>query len=215
MTESPAPDWPEQPAPAARPDWRDTLRDAADLALLGILTTVAALPVVTAGAAVGAASAALHHWVETGSWPGARTALRGFGRTVLPGAGATAVAGVVAAVLALNLLALGRGVVPGGPVLVAVTVALAVAAGGFAGLTVVQLGRQAGQGWRRAVRGAARTTAARPATLLAAAGTVALAVLLCALVLPVLTPLLVGYTIFGLHAATRRVAGAALPTGPE
>ncbi|WP_422772135.1 hypothetical protein ACN28C_03295 [Plantactinospora sp. WMMC1484] len=207
--------WPEQPAPEARPDWRDTLRNGADLALLGIVTTLAAVPLVTAGAAVGTASAALHHWIETGSWPGARAALRGFGRTLLPGAGATAVAGVVAGVLALNLLALGRGAVPGGPVLVAVTVALAVAAGGFAGLTVVRLGRQGGQGWRRAVRGAARVAAARPVALLASAGTVTLAAVLCALVLPVLTPLLVGYTLFGLHTATRRVAGSTLSGTPE
>ncbi|WP_253289750.1 hypothetical protein [Verrucosispora sioxanthis] len=34
-------------------DWRDTVSDAADLALLGILTVLAAAPVLTAGAAIG------------------------------------------------------------------------------------------------------------------------------------------------------------------
>ncbi|MEO3742470.1 hypothetical protein [Plantactinospora sp. B5E13] len=206
------PNWPEEPpAPGAhRPDWRDTLRNASDLALLGIVTALATLPVVTAGAAVGTASAALQHWIETGSWPGVRVALRGFGRAVLPGAGATAVAGIAAAILAVNLLALGRGTVPGGTALVAVTVALAVAAGGFAGLTVVQLGRRDGQGWLPAVRAAARLVAARPVVLLGTAGVVTLAGLLCVLVLPLLTPILLGYTLFGLHAATRRIAGPAL-----
>ncbi|WP_233604678.1 hypothetical protein [Micromonospora sp. HM5-17] len=206
------PTWPEEPpAPGAdRPDWRDTLRNAADLALLGIAATVATLPVVTAGAALGTASAALHHWIETGSWPGLRATLRGFGRRVLPGAGATAVAGLAGTLLAVNLLVLGRGVVPGGTVLVAVTVALAVAAGGFAGLTIVQLGRQGGEGWGTAARAAARLIAARPAVLLGTAGVVALAGLLCVLVLPLLTPILLGYTLLGLHATTRRIAGSDL-----
>ncbi|MEQ4302692.1 hypothetical protein ABNF97_15040 [Plantactinospora sp. B6F1] len=212
MTEPPAPNWPEQPAPATRPDWRDTLRNAADLALLGIVTTVAALPVVTAGAAVGTGSAALHTWIETGSWPGTRPVLRDFRRAVLPGILPTLLAGIAAAVLAVNLLALTRGVVPGGAVLVVVTAALAAAAGGFAGLTVVRLGQRGGDGWRHAVRESTRTLRERPVILLGSTGTVALALLLCVLVLPPLTPILVGYTLFGLHATTRRLAGRVPPS---
>ncbi|MBF9134140.1 hypothetical protein I0C86_35165, partial [Plantactinospora sp. S1510] len=64
----------------------------------------------------------------------------------------------------------------------------------------------AGQGWRDAARAAARIVLARPATLLGTAGTVALAGVLCVLILPPLTPILVGYTLFGLHATTRRLA---------
>ncbi|MGI5146041.1 hypothetical protein ACQEVC_06515 [Plantactinospora sp. CA-294935] len=213
MTEPPAPNWPEQPAADTRPDWRDTLRNATDLALLGIVITVAALPVVTAGAAVATGSAALHSWIETGSWPGVRPVLRDFRRAVLPGILPTLLGGIAAAVLAVNLLALTRGVVPGGAVLVVVTAALAVAAGGFAGLTVVRLGQRGGQGWRDALRAAAQTVRDRPVTLLGTAGTVALATLLCVLILPPLTPILVGYTLFGLHATTRRLAGA--PPSPE
>lgn len=206
MTERSAPNWPEEPAGATRPDWRDTLRNASDLALLGIVATVAALPVVTAGAAVATASAALDEWLATGRWPGVRPALRVFGRAVLPGAGATALAAVVAALFAVNLLALTRGTVPGGTALVAVTGALAAAAGGFAGLTVVELGRQGGHGWLGAVRRAGHTVQERPVTLLAATGVVLLTGLLCVLVLPVITPILAGYALFGLHIAVRRVA---------
>ncbi|GIG85303.1 hypothetical protein [Plantactinospora endophytica] len=202
------PGWPEEPVVAApRPDWRETLRTASDLALLGIVVALVSLPVVTVGAAVATASAALHTWIETGSWPGLRPVLRDFRRAVIPGILPTVLAGIAAAVLAVNLLALTRGVVPGGVPLIVVTAALTAAAGGFAGLTVVRLGQQGGPGWRDAVRGAAGCVRVRPATLLGTAGTVALATLLCVLILPPLTPILVGYTLFGLHATTRRLAG--------
>ena len=44
-------EWPDNPAPA-RADWRDTLRAATDLALLGIVTALASAAVLTAGAAL-------------------------------------------------------------------------------------------------------------------------------------------------------------------
>ena len=50
-------------------DWRETVRVATDLALLGLLTVLAALPVVTAGAAVATASAAVHHYLQYDRWP--------------------------------------------------------------------------------------------------------------------------------------------------
>ncbi|RBI98867.1 hypothetical protein DRA43_25140, partial [Micromonospora provocatoris] len=43
----------------ARADWRDTLREATDLALLGFAVALAALPVLTLAPAVAAAGAAL------------------------------------------------------------------------------------------------------------------------------------------------------------
>ncbi|MEU5937444.1 hypothetical protein ABZ794_33285, partial [Micromonospora sp. NPDC047187] len=75
----------EPPDPGGRRDWRDVARDAADLALLGILLTLAAVPLLTAAAAAGTASAAVHDWTRTGSWPSARTTVRRYGRAVLPG----------------------------------------------------------------------------------------------------------------------------------
>ncbi|MFD0820636.1 hypothetical protein ACFQ0D_20510, partial [Micromonospora zhanjiangensis] len=66
--------------PTVRRDWRDLARDAADLALLGILATLAALPVLTAGAAFGTASAAVHDWATDGNWPPVRRTVERFRR---------------------------------------------------------------------------------------------------------------------------------------
>ena len=193
--------------PATLPrDWRETLRNATDLALLGLISTVAALPVVTAGAAVATASAALHHWIEHDSWPGIRPVLHGFVRAVPAGAGATGVAALVATLLGNNLLVLHRGLVPGGTALIVVTALLTAAAGGLAGMTVVQVGRQGGRGWCTAARLAGRTALRRPAAPIASAGVLALTTTLGLLVLPPLTPVLAGYTLLALHAATRRIA---------
>lgn len=205
-----APRWPEEsdalgaPAAVGR-DWRDTLRDAADLALLGILTTLAALPLVSAGAAVATASTALHQWARQGHWPPARDLLRTFGRALLPAAVATLVAAAGAALLTANALALAAGAVPGGTALVVVTALLGALACGLAGMIVVQVGRQDAQGWRDAARLATRTALDRPVTLLAATGTVAIATALGALVLPLITPILAGYVLFALHAIARRL----------
>ncbi|MEV1285956.1 hypothetical protein [Micromonospora sp. NPDC049679] len=202
---APAPPWSEfVGGESARRDWRDTVRGAADLALLGILTTVASLGVVTAGAAVATASAALHHWIDQDGWPGVRPVLRTFVRALLPGAAATAVAVATAGLLTLNLLALARGAVPGGVPLIAVTAALILAAAAFAGLTVVEMGRNGGQGWRNAARAAVATAEARPLAPPATAGVIALSAVLGVLVLPPLAPILAGYTLLALHAVTRR-----------
>ncbi|MEU5672741.1 hypothetical protein ABZ749_20745, partial [Micromonospora sp. NPDC047753] len=89
-----------------RRDWRDVGRDAADLALLGILLTLAAVPLLTAAAAAGTASAAVRDWTRTGSWPSARTTLRRFGRAVLPGVPVSLLALAATALLAADLAAL-------------------------------------------------------------------------------------------------------------
>src|SRR5574342_1360813 len=83
--------------PAAGPqrerrDWRDPLREASDLAALGILLTLVSVPVVTLGAALATGSAAVHDWVHTQQWPPVRTTLRRFARALLPGLGALVVA---------------------------------------------------------------------------------------------------------------------------
>ena len=190
-----------------RQPWRDTVRVAADLALLGVVVTAAALAVVTAGAAVATGSAALHHFLTHDRWPGARDAGRVFRRALLPGLAASACAAGAAALLLLNLLAIAAGLVPGGRPMAVLTVVLAAAAAGWAGLVVVRVGAGGGHGWRAAAR-----TATTPAALLAAAGVVALAVFLAVLVHPVLTPVLAGYALFALHAVAR--ARTALPGAP-
>jgi hypothetical protein len=186
-------------------DWRETVRNAADFALLGIVTAVAALPVVTAGAAVATASAAVHHWADHQSFPDLGTSTRRYVRGILPGAGATLVTALAAWLLVLNLGALRAGTVPGGTPLFTVTAILAVAAAGLAGLIVVQVGRHDGRGWLTAARTALRVAYERPLVLVGATGVVALTGFVGVLVLPLLIPILLGYALVALHAVTRRL----------
>jgi hypothetical protein len=196
--------------------WQDTLRAAADVALLGLLMTAAALPVVTAGAAVTAGSTAMHHFLRYDRWPTTAQSWRVFRRALLPGLAATLAAAAGTTLLVANLLALRTGTVPGGPVLTALTAILAVTAAGYAGLVVIALGADPSHGWRPALRQAA--TAQAPAVA-AAAGVVLLAAVLAVLVHPVLAPVVAGYALFALHTAAahlakRRGGGAIPPTGP-
>ncbi|MEU7841000.1 hypothetical protein AB0B39_08530 [Micromonospora sp. NPDC049114] len=192
-----------------RRDWRDVARDAADLALLGILLTLAAAPVLTAAAAVGTASAAVHDLTRTGSWPSARTTARRFGRAVLPGVPVGLLALTVAGLLAADLAALAAGRVPGGPPTLAVTALIAAGLAGYAGLVVVEVGGDGGGRWRVAARRAARACLDAPIRWAALTGVTALAGLLAVLVTPVAVPILAGYTVAALHAvAGRRPAPA-------
>ncbi|MCA2213115.1 hypothetical protein [Jidongwangia harbinensis] len=183
-----------------RPSWRDTVRLAADVALLGIVTTAAALPVVTAGAAAAAGSAAMHHFLEYDRWPTPAASWRVFRRSLLPGLAGTA----GALLLVLNLLALHRGVVPGGRVLTALTATLMVVAAGYAGLLLAAFGSAPHRGWRAALR---QTAAARPAAVAATAGVILVAVVLAVLVHPALMPVLAGCALFALHGMARRGLG--------
>ncbi|MEH1029321.1 hypothetical protein Q3V37_23020 [Micromonospora profundi] len=195
-----------------RRDWRDVARDAADLALLGILLTLAAAPVVTAAAAAGTASAAVHDWTRTGSWPSARTTVRRYGRSVLPGVPVSLLALAVTGLLAVNLAALATGRVPGGVVALAVTALVAAGLAGYAGLVVVEVGGC--RRWRAAARRAARACLDAPTRWAAVSGVTALAGLLAVLVTPVAVPILAGYTVAALHAVAGRwpaLARAELP----
>ncbi|RAN92890.1 hypothetical protein [Micromonospora noduli] len=187
-----------------RRDWRDVARDAADLALLGILLTLAAVPLLTAAAAAGTASAAVHDWTRTGSWPSARTTVRRFGRAVLPGVPVSLLALAGAALLVADLAALATGRVPGGTAALLVTALIAAGLAGYAGLVVVEVGGNGGGQWRASVRSAARACLDAPTRWAALTGVVALAGLLTVLVTPVAVPILAGYTVAALHAVTVR-----------
>ncbi|BCJ56767.1 hypothetical protein [Micromonospora endophytica] len=189
---------------AARRDWRDTVRDGADLALLGILTVLAAAPVLTAGAAVGTASAAVHDWLSTGTWPTARRTLSRFGRGLLPGLPATVLGLAVVILLALDLLALASGRVPGGAVALSLTTVVAAGLLGYAAAIVVEVGRAGGAGWWSAATRAARACLDHPATWAGLAGTGLVAALLGVLVTPVAVPILAGYALAAMHAVARR-----------
>ncbi|MET7669542.1 hypothetical protein [Micromonospora luteifusca] len=198
---------------AGRRDWRDVARDAADLALLGILLTLAAAPLLTAAAAAGTASAAVHDWTRTGSWPSARATLRRFGRSVLPGVPVSLLALAVAGLLAADLAALATGRVPGGPPALLVTALIAAGLIGYAGLVVVEVGGNGGGRWRAAARSAARACLDAPARWAALTGVTALAGLLAVLVTPVAVPILAGYTVAALHAVAGRRSVSAHASG--
>ncbi|MEH1013328.1 hypothetical protein V6U90_09470 [Micromonospora sp. CPCC 206060] len=187
-----------------RRDWRDVLRDGSDLALLGIVATLAAVPLVTAPAAVATASAALHDWLTDGSWPTARRTLRRFVRAVPAGIPVALLTLAAAGLLALDLAALARGAVPGGPPALLLTVVVTVALAGYAGLVVVAVGRTGGRGWRAAARTAAAESLARPARWAGVSGVCAVAALLALLVTPVAVPILAGYVLAACHAVARR-----------
>ena len=183
-----------------RRDWRDTVRAATDLALLGFVLTIAALPLVTAGAAAAAGSAAIHHFLRYDSWPTARSSWAVFRRSLLPGLAAGLACAVAALLLTVDVLAVRRGAAPGGTPFLLVTALLAAAGAGAAGLVIVEVGAHPDRPWRAAVRAVA---AGRIRALPAATGVVTLAALLSVLVHPALVPVLAGYALFALHAVSQ------------
>jgi hypothetical protein len=190
-------------APAVRPHWTDTLRNASSIALCGIVTTVTALPVVTAGAAFATASAAVHDFCQYGTMPPLRTSAGRFARALAPGLLAGPAMLVLVALLVIDVRALVSGRVPGGPVLLAGTVGVAMALLGVAGLTVVEVGRHGGRGWLPAVRSAVLCGLSRPAPVLGMGLALMIAVLLASFI-PVTAPILLGFALFALHAIARR-----------
>jgi len=177
-------------------DWRDSVRAAADLAILGFAVTVASLPLLTAGAAVGTASDAVRHFQAYETWPRLSALGREFRRRLLRGLWAGPVFLVGAAFIRLDVVALRRGVVPGGPVVLSAVLAVAVLALGWAALVAVLGGHP---------RDAYALALARPPLLLAAVGVVLVALTLALFVHPALIPLLVGFLLYALHAVTARL----------
>jgi hypothetical protein len=199
----------ETPTPQ-RIGWRDTLRGGCDVAVIGFGMLLAALPVVTVGAALSAGSAAMHHWCTYRELPRARVAAGWYLRGLLPGLAATGCAAVLAGLLALDLRAVHSGAVPGGTVLLLATTLLAALAVGIAGLVLVHLGTTGGRHWRRATRSALTAATHRPTAVPALAGIVLLAALL-ATVLPATVPLAAACGLFAMHVVTRRLG--VLPQG--
>jgi hypothetical protein len=184
--------------------WKESVRAGSDLAMIGFAVLLAALPVVTAGAALAAGSAAVHHWCEHGTLPSARLAGRWYVRALLPGLSATLVAAVVGVALVLDLRALVAGHVPGGGVAVAVTALVAGYAAGTAALTIVFVGR--GQAWIAGLGAAVRM----PTAALALSVVVAIAAVLV-VSLPATTPLVLAFALFAGHVTVRRLKSARAP----
>jgi hypothetical protein len=192
----------------ARRDWRDSVRTAADLAIVGFAVTLAALPVLTAGAAVATASVAVRHFLEYDQWPPASSIVGTFRRRLVSGLLAGPAALVAAVLIVLDVQTLRRGLVPGGPLVLSAVLVVAALAAGYAALLAVLAGtRPSG-----AARAAATLAAAHPALLAAATGVVAVAAVLALFIHPALTPVLPGYALFGLHVVARRsVPGVLIP----
>ena len=191
-------------------DWRDTVQVATDLALLGFVVTLAALPLVTAGAAVAAASAAVHHHLEHHRWPTARACWSVFRRAFVPGLLAGLAVATAALLLVVDVLAVRSGTVPGGTPLLALTVLLGVAAASYGALVIVAIGTEPERGGRAV----AASVAGRGRAAAGAGGVVLLTTLLALLVHPMLVPVLAGYALFALHVVTRRLSPSPPATGP-
>ncbi len=123
-----------------KPDWRDTVRVASDVAVLGLLMVATSLPVLTTGAAFATASYAVHQFLTHDRWPSLRMTWQVFRRTLLPGALATAAVAAAVWLVTVDLAAVSRGAVPGGAVLLGLTAVIAAAAAGYAALALVALG---------------------------------------------------------------------------
>jgi hypothetical protein len=147
-----------------------------------------------------------------GRFPSWSTTWRRFRRAVLPGLGAGLAAAVLLLLVLIDIAAVRDGLVPGGRVLLAATTLVGVGLAGFCGLTVVEVGRVDGVGWRAAAARAGRRSLDRPVVPLTLGGVIALVVVLAVLV-PMCAPILAGYVIFALHAVAGRLAPtAANPT---
>jgi hypothetical protein len=199
-----------RPVPATAPStlfgaggWRATLRRTGDLALVGIVTAVGCLPLVTVGASLAAGSAALHHCCEHDELPPARVLARAFLRALLPSAPASLALLGMTALLAADAAALRAGRVPGGAMAMALTGACALLAMGAAALVVAEVGVRGGRGWLAATRRTVSTVCAAPEVLAAAAGVVGLAAAM-AWLLPAGAPVLPGYALFAVHVVLRR-----------
>jgi hypothetical protein len=208
MTTLPIDDGPSLEDAPARPDWRESLTLATDLALLGIVLAVACVPVVTAGGALATASVAADHACRYRHLPSTMELWRVFRRALLPGLGASVVACAVAAMLLLDLRAIAAGAVPGGGAVLAATAAVGLAAVALAGLVLVRVGTTSGRGWVAAVRASAALLWSRPWVVLAVVP-VAMVPVLLASVIPVTAPLLAGMGLFALHVVVRRIDASA------
>jgi len=186
-----------------RPDWRESLSTAADLALIGFLTAFGCLLVVPAGAAVSTASVAVDHLCRTRSLPPMRDLVATATRSLLPGLAALGVAAGGGLLIALDVRLLAAGTIPGGPAALAAIAIVAAFLVAAAGVTVVRVGQTGGTGWVPALRWSLRLLRARPLTGVAVLATVAVPVAL-ALAVPVLAFLLPGFALFALHVVIRR-----------
>jgi uncharacterized membrane protein YesL len=192
-------------SPADRPDWRETLSTASDLALIGIGVALLSVPVVTAGGALAAATVAVDELCRTRSLPAVAELARTFVRAIPSGLAALVVASCVGLLLALDVRLLAAGTIPGGaPVVVALCLVAAVLLA-LGLVTLVRVGQTSGTGWRAALRWSLRLLVTRPLTGLGvlAAGGVPVAL---GMAVPAISFVLPGFALFALHVIVRRAS---------
>jgi uncharacterized membrane protein YesL len=162
--------------------WREGLEDFSDCLVIGLLIALASIPVLTVGPALAAGCHALHRTRQGISLPVWPTFWRDFARQARGGVPFTALAIGVALLLAVDVAVVGPDM-PGGR-LIEVALWVAVVAVTVIGLRTCEVA--VGEGWRRAVRTAARQTVAAPRSAALIAGAAC-----AALVLVWMQPLLV------------------------
>jgi hypothetical protein len=194
----------------AYPGWKGVLISAADTTLIGVCVVVAALPIVTLGAAAATGSFAIRHRHVRQRFPQPSEVWRLFLRWILPGALAFAMAAGLAALLAFDLRSVARGMVPGGPVVVVVTIVIVTWLVAVTTMTLLHLGRWPGDGWWSAVRWAARVPLAVPHRVVVPVF-VATAAILASIAVPAASPLLAGFGLLGVHLTADKL----LPEDPE
>jgi hypothetical protein len=185
-------------------NWRESVTVAADLAVVGFAVTVAALPVVTAGAALRAGSLAVRAIALDSRKLTVRELVRVYLRAVAPGAVASVLVAAGAAFLVVDFGAVGSGRVPGGFPVLAILGVAAAGAVAVCGLTVVRLGADPTGSWRSAARWAARTVGRQPIAAAAVTGVLIVAAAIGVMV-PFTAPIVAGYALFALHVVSVRL----------
>jgi hypothetical protein len=125
-------------------------------------------------------------------------------RSLLPGLCGSLLAGVAAALIVLDLGAVGGGRVPGGYPMLAVLGAAAAILIAVCGLTVVRLGHDPDGSWRAALGWALRTARRQPIAAAAVAGVLTVAAAI-GVMIPLTAPIVAGYALFALHVVTTRL----------
>lgn len=185
-------------------DWKDTVTAATDIALIGFFIVGASLLIVTVGSAAATGSYAVRRWVIDRRTPPVSELWRMFLRWLLPGALTSAVLVVLALIMSFNVHAISQGLVPGGIFTLAPAIVLAAWLVMGVVLILVGLGRYPEDGWRSAIRRAARASVVAPLRCLVLLG-VALFALGLAATIEATIPLVVGYGLFAVHVVADKL----------
>ncbi|MEJ3659039.1 hypothetical protein WEH80_39390 [Actinomycetes bacterium KLBMP 9759] len=180
--------------------WKEQVRRVSELALLGVVASALALPVLTVGAVVATLSGAVAHWVEHDELPSWRVLGAELRRRLLPGVVVSAAGLLAVLVVAAQLRWLGSGAVPGGGVGGAAVLAAVAALLGVVLLAIPRLA--GGRTWRGALADGWVDARRVPVAAAAAVGAAVIAALLGVL-LGAVAFVLPAFLVVALHAVHR------------